>query len=35
LLNDTLTRANALKQFITLSVNVAAAVFFVLSGHVL
>jgi uncharacterized membrane protein YfcA len=35
LLNDTLTRANALKQFIALSVNVAAAVFFVLSGHVL
>jgi len=35
LLQDTLTRANALKQFIALSVNVAAAVFFVLSGHVL
>ena len=32
-LNDTLTRLNALKQSVALSVNVAAAVFFVFSGQ--
>jgi len=34
LLNDTLTRLNALKQSIALSINVAAAVFFLFSGHI-
>jgi uncharacterized protein len=34
ILEDSLTRLNALKQFISLSVNVAAAVFFVFSGQV-
>ena len=34
LLNDTLTRLNALKQSIALSANVAAAVLFVISGKV-
>jgi uncharacterized protein len=34
LINDSLTRLNALKQAIALSVNVAAAVFFVFSGQV-
>ena len=34
-LDDTLTRLNALKQFIAFAVNVAAAVFFVFSGHVI
>jgi len=34
-LNDSLTRLNALKQVISLSVNVAAAIFFVFSGNVL
>lgn len=34
-LNDSLTKLNALKQVISLSVNVAAAVFFVFSGNVL
>jgi len=34
LLNDSLTRLNALKQSISFSVNVAAAVFFVFSGQV-
>jgi uncharacterized membrane protein YfcA len=33
-LEDTLTRLNALKQLIGFSANVAAAVFFVFSGHV-
>jgi len=33
-INDNLTRLNALKQSISLSVNVAAAVFFVFSGQV-
>jgi uncharacterized protein len=33
-LDDTLTRLNALKQFIAFAVNVAAAVFFVFSGDV-
>jgi uncharacterized protein len=33
-LDDTLTRLNALKQAIALSVNVAAALFFVFSGKV-
>lgn len=35
LLDDSLTRLNALKQGISLSVNVAAALFFVFSGQVL
>ncbi len=34
-LNDSLTKLNALKQVISLSVNIAAAVFFVFSGNVL
>ena len=34
LLNDTLTRLNALKQFISFVVNVAAALFFVFTGKV-
>ena len=34
-LDDTLTRLNALKQCISLSINVAAAVFFVFSGMVI
>jgi uncharacterized protein len=34
LLDDTLTRLNALKQVISLSTNVAAAIFFVFSGRV-
>ncbi len=34
-LNDNLTRLNALKQSISLSVNVAAAIFFVFSGKVI
>jgi uncharacterized membrane protein YfcA len=34
-LDDTLTRLNALKQAISLSVNVAAALFFVFSGKVI
>jgi uncharacterized membrane protein YfcA len=34
-INDTLTRLNALKQCIALSANVAAAVFFIISGLVL
>lgn len=34
LLDDTLTRLNALKQSVSLSVNVAAALFFVFSGRV-
>jgi len=34
-LDDTLTRLNALKQAVSFSVNVAAAVFFLFSGHVL
>jgi uncharacterized membrane protein YfcA len=33
-LNDTLTRLNALKQFISFVVNVAAALFFVFTGKV-
>lgn len=33
-IDDTLTRLNALKQAVAFSVNVAAAVFFVFSGHV-
>lgn len=33
-LDDTLTRLNALKQAVAFSVNVAAAVFFLFSGHV-
>ena len=33
-LNDSLTRLNALKQVISFSINVAAAVFFVFSGQV-
>jgi hypothetical protein len=33
-LQDTLTRLNALKQLIGFSANVAAAIFFVFSGHV-
>lgn len=33
-LDDTLTRLNAIKQFFSFCVNVAAAVFFVFSGHV-
>jgi uncharacterized protein len=32
--DDTLTRLNALKQFIAFSVNIAAAIFFVFSGQV-
>lgn len=35
MLNDSLTRLNALKQAISFSVNTAAAVFFVFSGQVL
>jgi len=34
-LEDSLTRLNALKQAVALVVNVAAAVFFIFSGHVL
>jgi uncharacterized membrane protein YfcA len=34
ILNDNLTRLNALKQFIAFSANVAAAIFFVFSGKV-
>ena len=34
-LDDTLTRLNALKQAVALSVNVAATVFFLFSGQVL
>ncbi|MFO7448434.1 MAG: sulfite exporter TauE/SafE family protein [Ignavibacteriaceae bacterium] len=34
-IDDTLTRLNALKQFISFSVNIAAAVFFLFSGQVL
>ncbi|HEY3473041.1 MAG TPA: sulfite exporter TauE/SafE family protein [Anaerolineales bacterium] len=34
-LEDSLTRLNALKQAVAFSVNVAAAVFFLFSGHVL
>ncbi len=34
ILDDSLTRLNALKQAIAFSVNVAAAVFFLFSGHV-
>ena len=34
LINDSLTRLNALKQIISLSVNTAAAIFFVFSGKV-
>jgi uncharacterized membrane protein YfcA len=33
-LDDTLTRLNALKQSISFSVNMAAAIFFVFSGQV-
>ena len=33
-MTDTLTRLNALKQTIALAVNIAAALFFVFSGHV-
>jgi uncharacterized membrane protein YfcA len=33
-LDDSLTRLNALKQFIAFSVNIAAAIFFVFSGQV-
>jgi uncharacterized protein len=33
-LDDTLTRLNALKQFVAFSVNIAAAIFFVFSGQV-
>jgi uncharacterized membrane protein YfcA len=33
-LDDTLTRLNAIKQFISFSANVAAAIFFVFSGEV-
>ncbi len=35
LLDDSLTRLNALKQSVSLSVNVAAAIFFVFSGQVI
>ena len=35
LLDDSLTRLNALKQSISLSINVAAAIFFLFSGHVI
>ena len=34
-MDDTLTRLNALKQFIAFAINVAAAVFFVFSGQVI
>jgi len=34
-LEDSLTRLNALKQAVAFSVNVAAAIFFIFSGHVL
>jgi hypothetical protein len=34
-LDDSLTRLNALKQTISFSINTAAAIFFVFSGHVL
>ena len=34
LLNDTLTRLNALKQSLALSTNVAAAIFFICSGRI-
>ena len=34
-LNDSLTRLNALKQVISFSANLAAALFFVLSGKIL
>lgn len=34
-LDDTLTRLNALKQAVAFSANIAAAIFFVFSGHVL
>lgn len=34
LLHDTLTRLNALKQAVAFSANIAAALFFVFSGHV-
>jgi uncharacterized membrane protein YfcA len=34
LLDDTLTRLNALKQSVSFSVNIAAAIFFVFSGQV-
>jgi uncharacterized membrane protein YfcA len=34
-LDDSLTRLNALKQAVAFSVNVAAAIFFLFSGHVL
>jgi len=33
-INDTLTRLNALKQVVAFSINIAAGVFFVFSGHV-
>ena len=33
-LDDTLTRLNALKQIISFSINIAAAIFFIFSGHV-
>ena len=35
MLNDTLTRLNALKQVISFSANIAAAVFFIFSGYVI
>jgi len=34
IINDTLTRLNALKQVVALSINIAAGVFFVFSGQV-
>jgi uncharacterized membrane protein YfcA len=34
-LDDTLTRLNALKQSISFSINIAAAIFFLFSGQVL
>ena len=34
-LDDSLTRLNALKQAIALSINIAAAIFFVFSGQVI
>jgi uncharacterized membrane protein YfcA len=34
-INDSLTRLNALKQVVSLSISIAAGVFFVLSGAVL
>jgi uncharacterized protein len=34
-LDDSLTRLNALKQAVSFSINIAAAIFFVFSGHVL